>query len=66
LLPDKETRVQLNSLIKQYEEAVDNAISFRAKIMEIVNNQNYDDEHMKEKIMMRLIDANPKIRSSVD
>jgi hypothetical protein len=66
MLPAKEMRVQLNSLIKQYEEAVDNVISFRAEIMEIVSNENYDDEHMKEKIMMRLIDANHKIRSSID
>ncbi len=62
----KEIRAQLNSLIKQYEEAVNNVISSRAEIMEIVNNENYDDEHMKEKIMMRLIDANHKIRSSID
>jgi hypothetical protein len=62
----KEIRAQLNSLIKLYEEAVDNVISFRAEIMEIVSDENYDDEHTKEKIMMRLMDANHKIRSSID
>ena len=65
-MPVKEIRAQLNSLIKQYEEAVDSPICFRAEIMEILNNENHDDEHMKEKIMMRLIGANHKIRSSID
>jgi hypothetical protein len=63
LLTEKE---ELEDLIEQYEANMSNATSLRVRIMEIVNNEKYDDYKYKENIMRRMSDATDEFKSFVD
>ena len=43
-----------------------NATSLRVRIIEIVNNEKYDDDKYKEKIMRRISDATDEFKSFID
>ena len=43
-----------------------NATSLRVRIMEIVNNEKYDDDKYKQNIMRRMSDATDEFKSFVD
>ena len=39
---------------------------YRVRIIEIVNNEKYDDDKYKEKIMRRISDATDEFKSFID
>ena len=51
MLTEKE---ELEDLVEQYEANMSNATSLRVRIMEIVNNEKYNDDKHKEKILQRI------------
>ena len=57
---------ELEDLIEQYEANMSNATSLRVRIMEIVNNEKYDDDKYKQNIMRRMSDATDEFKSFVD
>jgi hypothetical protein len=63
LLTEKE---ELEDLIEQYETNMSNATSLRVRIMEIVNNEKYEDDKNREKIMRRMSDATDEFKSFID
>ena len=45
---------ELDDLVEQYEANMSNATSLRVRIMEIVNDDKYNDDKYKEKILLRI------------
>jgi hypothetical protein len=63
LLTEKE---ELEDLAEQYEASMSNATSLRVRIMEIVNNEKYEDDKYNEIIMKRMFDATDEFKSFID
>ena len=63
LLTEKE---ELEDLVEQYEANMSNATSLRVRIMEIVNNDKYNDDKYKEKILERISYATDEFKSFID
>jgi hypothetical protein len=63
LLTEKE---ELEDLVEQYEANMSNATSFRVRIMEIVNDDKYNDDKYKEKILQRISNATNEFKSFID
>ena len=63
LLTEKE---ELEDLVEQYEANVSNATSLRVIIMEIVNNDKYNDDKYKEKILQRIFESTDEFKSFID
>ena len=63
LLTEKE---ELEDLIEQYEANMSNATSLRVRIMEIVNNEKYNDDKFEKKILQRISYATDEFKSFVD
>ena len=61
MLTEKE---ELEDLVEQYEANMSNAASLRVRIMEIVNNDKYNDD--KEKILQRISNATDEFKSFID
>ena len=61
MLTEKE---ELEDLVEQYEANTSNATSLRVRIMEIVNNDNYNDDKHKEKMLQRMSDVTDEFSSS--
>jgi hypothetical protein len=59
-------REELEDLIEQYETSMSNTTSLRVRIMEIVNNEKYEDDKYKEKIMRRMSDTTDEFKSFID
>ena len=62
LLTEKE---ELEDLVEQYEANMSDATSLRVRIMEIVNNEKYNEDEFKEKVLQRISYAtgSPVIRN---
>ena len=63
MLTEKE---ELEDLVEQYEANMSNATSLRVRIMEIVNNDKYNDNKYKEKILQRISEASDEFKSFID
>ena len=63
MLTEKE---ELEDLVEQYEANTSNATSLRVRIMEIVNNDNYNDDKHKEKMLQRMSEATDEFNSFID
>lgn len=63
MLTEKE---ELEDLVEQYESNMGNATSLRVRIMEIVNNDKYNDDKYKEKILQRISEATDEFKSFID
>ena len=63
MLTEKE---ELEDLVEQYEANMSNATSLRVRIMEIVNNDKYNDNKYKEKILQRISEATDEFKSFID
>ena len=63
LLTEKE---ELEDLVEQYEANMSNATSLCVRIKEIVNNEKYNDDKYKEKILRRVSDATDEFKSFID
>jgi hypothetical protein len=63
LLSEKE---ELVDLVEQYEANMSNATSLRVRIREIVNNEKYEDNQNKEKVLKRISDATDEFKSFID
>jgi len=63
LLTEKE---ELEDLVEQYEANMSNATSLRVRIMEIVNNEKYNNDKFKEKILLRISYATDEFKSFID
>jgi len=63
LLTEKE---ELEDLVEQYEANMSNATSLRVRIMEIVNDDKYNDDKYKEKILLRISNATNEFKSFID
>lgn len=63
MLTEKE---ELEDLVEQYEANMSNATSLRVRIMEILNNDKYNDDKYKEKILQRISDATDEFKSFID
>ena len=61
MLTEKE---ELEDLVEQYEANMTNATSLRVRILEIVNNDKYNDD--KEKILQSISDATDEFKSFMD
>jgi hypothetical protein len=59
-------REELEDLVEQYEANISNATSLRVRIMEILNNDKYDDDKYMEKILQRISDATDEFKSFID
>ena len=57
---------ELEDLVEQYEANMSNATSLRVRIMEIVNNEKYNDDKYKEKILQRISYATDEFKSCID
>jgi hypothetical protein len=57
---------ELDDLVEQYEANMSNATSLRVRIMEIVNNDKYNDDKYKEKILQRISNATDEFKSFID
>jgi hypothetical protein len=57
---------ELEDLVEQYEANMSNATGLRVRIMEIVNNDKYNDDKYKEKILQRISDATNEFKSFID
>ena len=56
---------ELDDLVEQYEANMSNATSLRVRIMEIVNNDKYNDDKYKEKILQRISEATDELSPSL-
>jgi hypothetical protein len=63
LLTEKE---ELEDLVEQYEANMSNATSLLVRIMEIVNDDKYNDDKYKEKILQRITEAADEFKSFID
>jgi cobalamin biosynthesis Mg chelatase CobN len=63
LLTEKE---ELEDLVEQYEANMSNATSLRVRIMEVVNNEKYNDDKFKEKVLQRISYATDEFKSFID
>ena len=63
MLTEKE---ELEDLVEQYEANMSNATSLRVRIMEIVNNDKYNDNKYKEKMLQRMSEATDEFKSFID
>ena len=63
MLTEKE---ELEDLVEQYEANMSNATSLRVRIMEIVNNDKYNDNKYKEKMLKRMSEATDEFKSFID
>ena len=63
MLTEKE---ELEDLVEQYEANMSNATSLRVRIIEIVNNDKYNDDKYKEKILQRISNATDEFKSFID
>ena len=59
-------REELEDLVEQYEANISNATSLRVRIMEILNNDKYNDDKYKEKILQRISDATDEFQSFIE
>ncbi|MFI5407211.1 MAG: hypothetical protein ACHQ1D_11970 [Nitrososphaerales archaeon] len=57
---------ELEDLVEQYEANMSNATSLRVRIMEIVNNDKYNDNKYKEKMLQRMSEATDEFKSFID
>jgi hypothetical protein len=57
---------ELEDLVEQFEANMSNATSLRVRILEIVNNNKYNDEKYKEKILQRISEATDEFESFID
>ena len=57
---------ELEDLVEQYEANMSNATSLRVRIMEIVNDDKYNDDKYKEKILLRISNATNEFKSFID
>ena len=57
---------ELEDLVEQYEANLSNATSLRIRIMEIVNNEKYNDDKYKQKVLKRISDATDEFKSFLD
>ena len=57
---------ELEDLVEQYEANMINATSLRVRIVEIVNNENYNDDKYKQKVLQRISFATDEFKSSID
>ena len=62
MLTEKE---ELEDLVEQYEANMSNATSLRVRIMEIVNNDKYNDNKYKEKMLQRMSEATDEFKSFI-
>jgi hypothetical protein len=63
LLTEKE---ELEDLVEQCEANMSIATSLCVRIKEIVNNEKYNDDKYKEKILRRVSDATDEFKSFID
>ena len=63
MLTEKE---ELEDLVEQYDANMSNATSLRVRIMEIVNDDKYNDDKYKEKILQRISNATDEFKSFID
>ena len=59
-------RDELEDLVEQYEANMSNATSLRVRIMEIVNNEKYNYDKYKQKVLKRISDATDEFKSFLD
>ena len=59
-------REELEDLVEQYEANISNATTLRVRIMEILNNDKYNDDKYKEKILQRISDATDEFKSFIE
>ena len=59
-------REELEDLVEQYEANISNATSLHVRIMEILNNDKYNDDKYKEKILQRISDATDEFKSFIE
>ncbi len=57
---------ELEDLVEQYEANMINATSLRVRIMEIINNENYNDDKYKQKVLQRISFATDEFKSFID
>ncbi len=57
---------ELEDLVEQYEANMINATSLRVRIVEIVNNENYNDDKYKQKVLQRISFATDEFKSFID
>jgi hypothetical protein len=57
---------ELEDLVEQYEANMNNATSLRIRVMEIVNNEKYNDDKYKQKVLRRISDATDEFMSFID
>jgi hypothetical protein len=57
---------ELEDLVEQYEANMSNATSLLVRIMEIVNDDKYNDDKYKEKILQRITEAADEFKSFID
>jgi hypothetical protein len=57
---------EVEDLAEQYEANLSNATSLRIRIMEIVNNEKYNDDKYKQKVLKRISDATDEFKSFLD
>jgi hypothetical protein len=57
---------ELEDLVEQYEANMNNATSLRIRVMEIVNNEKYNDDKYKQKVLRRISDATDEFKSFID
>jgi hypothetical protein len=63
LLTEKE---ELEDLIEQYEASMSNATSLRIRIREIMNDEKYNDDKLKEKVQGRMFNATDEFKTFID
>ena len=63
MLTEKE---ELEDLVEQYEANMSNATILHVRIMEIVNNDKYNDNKYKEKILQRISEATDEFKPFID
>ena len=63
MLTEKE---ELEDLVEQYEANMSNATSLCVRIMEIVNDEKYNDDKFKEKVLQRISYATDEFKSFID
>ncbi|MGC2431038.1 MAG: hypothetical protein WA393_08370 [Nitrososphaeraceae archaeon] len=57
---------ELEDLVEQYEANMSNATILHVRIMEIVNNDKYNDNKYKEKMLQRMSEATDEFKSFID
>jgi hypothetical protein len=63
LLTEKE---ELEDLVEQYETNMSNATSLCVRIMEIVNDDKYNDHKYRETILLRISNTTDEFKSFID